>query len=206
MYEVKRIASKEEIGRCELFQIDHYMWDSKATPKAWGRMGYLTGEGFYVSMTCEEKDPLRTYSHYMDRVCNDSAMEIFLAFPAPGEALSNDCMYLNFEANANGALYAKYGKGRKGRQPMPEAYLPACACSAKVEASSWTLSFTIPEAFLANECGVGVPDETTELYCNFYKISETPEIEHYGSFHPIISPTPNFHLPVCFEPCRIQAT
>ena len=32
----------------------------------------------------------------------------------------------------------------------------------------------------------------------FFKISETPEIEHYASAYPINSTEPNFHLPEFF--------
>ena len=177
MYQIRKIQSRQEIDSCEPFRITHYMWNSKRRPAVSGKMGYIPGEGFYVRMICEEGNPLATYTNYMDPVCNDSAMEVFLAFPEEGERLDNNVMYLNFEANSNGALYSAYGKGRKGRSPMPEGYLP--------------------------ECGVTTLDENTEMYCNFYKISETPEIEHYGSFHLIENETPNFHLPLYFERCRI---
>lgn len=36
------------------------------------------------------------------------------------------------------------------------------------------------------------------IYCNFYKISESEEILHFGSYSPIESEKPDFHLPVCF--------
>ena len=203
MYQIRRIRSKEEIVSCSPFQISYYLWNSKRRPAVSGKMGYIPGEGFFVRMTCEEADPLTTYTDYMDPVCNDSAMEVFLAFPEEGERLGSDVMYLNFEANSNGALYAAYGKGRKGRKPMPEEYLPLCHVRAERKEESWSLSFLIPEAYLKKECGVGRLDENTEMYCNFYKISETPEIEHYGSFHLIENEKPNFHLPLYFERCRI---
>lgn len=202
-YQVKTIRSKEEIGQCEKFEITNYMWNSTQTPKAYGRMGYLEGQGFYVEMICEEKNPKRTFLHFKDAVYRDSAMEAFLAFPEKGEALTNDVMYLNFEANANGALYAAYGKGRKGRQFMPEEYLPLCGCRADVQEERWMLSFLIPEKYLRQVCGVGPLDGELEFYCNFYKISESAEIEHYGSFSRIESEKPNFHLPVCFARAQI---
>ena len=202
-YQVKRIKSKEEISRCDLFEITNYMWNSTRSPKTYGRMGYLEGQGFYVEMICEEKDPKRTFLNFKDAVYRDSAMEAFLAFPGKGEALTNDVMYLNFEANANGALYAAYGKGRKGRQFMPEEYLDVCGCKADIQSDRWKLSFLIPEKYLHEVCGVGELDRDLEFYCNFYKISESSEIEHYGSFSRIESETPNFHLPVCFARAEI---
>ena len=203
MYQIRKIRSKEEIASCDPFQISYYLWNSKRRPAVSGKMGYIPGEGFFVRMVCGEKEPLALYTAYMDPVCRDSAMEIFLAFPEEGEKLGNQVMYLNFEVNANGAMYARYGKGRKGRQTMPEAWLPVCDVQTEVSEGSWTLTLLIPEGYLKQECGISRLDENTELYYNFYKISETPEIEHYGCFHLIENEKPNFHLPIYFERCQI---
>ena len=112
-YIVKKINQKSEIEQCEKFSINQYMWNSTQSPKMYGWMSYLDNKGLYVKMVCEEKDPKRVFKQHRDRVCEDSAAEVFLAFTEENEALTNDCMYINFELNANGALYAKYGKGRK---------------------------------------------------------------------------------------------
>ena len=48
------------------------------------------------------------YYRHNDPVYTDSAMEIFLAFPEENQALSNECMYTNFEINAYGAMLANY--------------------------------------------------------------------------------------------------
>lgn len=194
-YQIKKIASKEEIESCALFCMDHFMWDNVVQPKAYGRMGYIEGLGFYCALTCEEENPRRVFENYMDMVCNDSAMEVFLAFPEEGEALSNDSMYINFEVNSNGALYAKCGKGRKGRLKMPESYLETVDCRAVIEEKLWKVSFTIPEAFLKKECGV---KDLKRIWCNFYKIAESPEVLHFASYSPIENETPNFHLPIFF--------
>ncbi|MBQ7840208.1 MAG: carbohydrate-binding family 9-like protein [Lachnospiraceae bacterium] len=194
-YQVKRIKSKAEIGQCALFCVDHFMWDRVMEPKTYGRMGYIEGKGFYVEMTCEEENPKRTFTDYMDMVCKDSAMEVFLAFPEEGEVLTNDVMYINFEINSNAALYAKCGKGRKDRLKMPESYLEIADCKAVVEEKQWSVSFTIPEAFLKKECGI---KDLGHFYCNFYKIAESPEVLHFASYSPIENETPNFHLPVFF--------
>ena len=120
-------------------------------------MGYLKDQGLFVKLVCKEKDPKRVYHNFMDMVCEDSAMEVFLAFPEKGEALTNDVMYLNFEVNSNGAMYAAYGKGRKGRKPMPEKYLQVVDCKADRQEDSWTLTYLIPESYLKEEAGVEIP-------------------------------------------------
>lgn len=80
-YHVKKIERKEQIEHCEKFFINQYMWNSKQSPLVYGWMGYVEGEGLFVKMVCEEKNPLRRYYRHNDPVYTDSAMEIFLAFP-----------------------------------------------------------------------------------------------------------------------------
>ena len=135
------------------------MWNSTRKPEAYGWMGYLEGEGLFVKMVCEEKEPKRVYQNHQDPDYKDSAMEVFLAFPEEGEELSNDCMYTNFEINSNGAMLANYGKGRKNGQPFycnfykiaedeaivhygsyslienetPNFHLPVCFAEARIE-------------------------------------------------------------------------
>ena len=150
-YRVKTIFNKKEIESCQRFSMDHFMWTCLQKPEAYGWMGYLKDQGLFVKLVCKEKDPKRVYHNFMDMVCEDSAMEVFLAFPEKGEALTNDVMYLNFEVNSNGAMYAAYGKGRKGRKPMPEKYLQVVDCKADRQEDSWTLTYLIPESYLKEE-------------------------------------------------------
>ena len=97
------------------------------------RMGYLRDTGLCVELVCEERDPLRVYHNPQDPVCRDSALEAFFAFgDLPGEPVRNDGFYCNFELNANGAMYAKLGRGRKNRRPLtPEEYA-LCAPRAQL--------------------------------------------------------------------------
>ena len=41
-------------------------------------------------------------------------------------------------------------------------------------------------------------DENTEMWANFYKCGGDHEIQPYGSWAPIDSPTPDFHRPEAF--------
>lgn len=201
-YQVKRISGKEEIETCEPFAINQYMWNSKQEPKTYGWLGYLEGEGLYVKMLCEEKEPKRECKNHKDMVCKDSAMEIFFAFTEEGENLTNDSMYLNFEINANGAMYAKYGKGRKNRTFLTDEQYEMTGCKANIEEDRWSVEVLFPESFLREVCDFDAIKAGKIFYCNFYKIAEAEEIEHYGSFSPIESETPNFHLPIFFAEAK----
>lgn len=203
-YKIKRIDSKDEITQCERFEIDHYQWHCVMTPPAYGYMGYLKGKGLYVLLCCEESDPLRRCENPRDAVCKDSAMEAFLAFTDKGKELTNDDMYLNFEVNSNGAMYAKYGFGRKGRQFISEEVYEEADVQAQIGEKAWQVSLLFPEGFLKEVCGWTAEGCDKDMYCNFYKISEDPEIEHYASYSPIGSETPNFHLPVYFAKAVLE--
>ncbi len=201
-YNVKKIQDKTQIEQCEKFTIDQYMWNSKQEPKAYGWMGYLEGEGFFVKMVCEEKNPKREYQNHKDPVYKDSTMEVFLAFLSDEETLSNDCMYTNFEINANGAMYAAYGKGRKNRQFITDEFYELTQVHSVIKEDKWYLEVLFPEEYLNTITDFEAVKAGKTFYCNFYKISESEEILHFGSYSPIESEKPNFHLPICFaEAC-----
>ena len=131
-------------------------------------------------------------------------MEIFLAFTEEGETLTNDSMYINFEINANGAMYAKYGKGRKNRKFITDEQYEMAECKAEIKEDRWSLEVLFPEPFLNGVCNFTEIKEGKTFYCNFYKIAMSEDIEHYGSYSPIESETPNFHLPVFFAEAVIR--
>lgn len=203
-YQVKRIHDREKIEQCNKFQISHYMWDSKIEPKAYGWMGYIDGEGLFVKMVCEESNPKRVYKNHKDPVYKDSAMEIFLAFLEYGEELTNDCMYTNFEINSNGAMLANYGIGRKNRRFISDVQYQQTNVHATIEEDKWYLEVLFPESYLNQICDFEEIKKGTTFYCNFYKIAESEEILHFGSYSPINSETPNFHMPICFAQAVIE--
>ena len=203
-YNTLIIDSQELISKCPVFRVDNAQWTCKRKPATQGSVAYIPGKGLYVSMRCDEKDPLRTVTEHMGRVCCDSALEAFFAFPDEAAPLdgdgrpSNDCLYFNFEINANGALYAKTGRGRKNRTPLTEDEMQAAAPAAWIDADGWGAEFFVPVALLRRVAGIDELKDNDVFYCNFYKISENPDIEHYMSFSAIQSETPNFHLPRFF--------
>lgn len=203
-YFVKMIQAQEEIETCDKFLVNCAQWNCVKQPETWGYMGYLEGQGLFVRMYCREQDPKREFRNHRENVWKDSAMEVFLAFGRPGTdgRIRDDVLYLNFEMNANGALYAKYGWGKKDRKFVPDRVYEECGCRAEIGEDGWKVEVLFPQWFLAEVCDYHYTaepgPEQTRMYCNFYKISESPEIEHYMSFQKIESDSPNFHRPSCF--------
>ncbi len=204
MYSIKRINDKAAITTCERFDITNFMWNSIREPKTYGYLGYIEGTGLFAKFFIAESDPKREYEQNRDPVYKDSAVEVFLAFLKEGEVLSNDCMYTNFEFNSNSALLANYGVGRKGRQSITDEQFALAGCKAEIFEDHWTAEVTIPESFLYQICDFDAFKAGKSFYCNFYKIAENDNILHFGSYSPIDSPSPNFHLPVCFAETRIE--
>ena len=62
----------------------------------------------------------------------------------------------------------------------------------------WSASVHIPLSILEHIYGPLDLKKGSTFYCNFYKISESQDIEHYAAYAPIISPVPSFHMPEYF--------
>ncbi len=202
LYKTYLIHSKEELDSCPAFVVKHFMWTpTPRRPITFGRMGYIEGQGLYLTMTCLEIEPKRACINHRDMVCKDSAVEAFFAFPdaslqsGPPTAES---LYFNFEINANGAMYAKYGYGRKNRQFITDEEYAQTGVKAAIEPDRWSVELLVPQSLLERAGGLSDFSIGSVFYCNFYKISEDPAIEHYAAYAPIQSETPNFHLPQYF--------
>lgn len=208
-YAVHTITSRQQLKDCPIFHVDNFQWRNVVKPKTWGRMGYLLNEGLFIEMTTEEIQPKREFHLPMDPVWQDSAMEAFFAFPdrplLPGKEFSpkNDGLYFNFEVNANGAMYANYGYGRNNRKPFTPEEFSTFRVSATVHPTQWSIYLIVPMPIIQQRTGLLDFEPGDVFYCNFYKISEDKSIEHYGSFSPLASDTPNFHLPESFAKATI---
>jgi hypothetical protein len=199
-YTIKTISSKSEIDSCPQFQVDKYNWGGDYRPETFGALAFIPGTGFYVKMTCKEKNPTANYTQPMDPVKYDSTMEAFFQF-YPEEFPTT---YLNFEANSKGAMYAKYGAGRKDRKPYPASLYEACACTGTVYEDYWTLEITIPLELIDFVYGKSDFKSGDTITCNFFKIKESEGMTHFGSFTVIENETPNFHLPQFFAKATID--
>lgn len=114
-YHIKTISDKSEIASCPQFKVDKYNWGGDYRPETSGALAFIPGTGFYVKMTCMEKDPVRVYTQPNDPVHLDSTMEAFFQF-YPEEFPQ---MYLNFEANSNGSASCKVWKRQEGQERIP---------------------------------------------------------------------------------------
>lgn len=202
MLEVKMIKRREELESLAPFYVDRLLWGTKGIPRTYGYLGFIPGDRFCLKMVCEEQNPLRTYKENMDPVYRDSAMEAFFLFES-AKRREAPPIYLNFEANGNGALLAGYGEGRMYRTYFSQDECEKFGCRAKVGETKWEFEIEIPVDILEEIYGPLELREGSRFTCNFYKISETKEIEHYASYAPLETETPSFHLPEFFAEAMI---
>lgn len=198
---VKLLHNPGELEQTEPFQVDNLLWGTEKIPETYGYIGFLPGDGFYLKMVCKEKNPLRTFSKDKDPVYRDSAMEAFFMFETNR---TGNSVYLNFEVNANGALLAAYGEGRTYRSYFAEDAYRQFDCKAEIEEDKWSVTLRIPLSILKDVYGPLEIGEGSSFTCNFYKISEKKEIEHYASWSPVRTEVPSFHLPEFFGTAVIE--
>lgn len=198
---VKLLHNPGELEQTEPFQVDNLLWGTEKIPETYGYIGFLPGDGFYLKMVCKEKNPLRTFSKDKDPVYRDSAMEAFFMFETNR---TGNSVYLNFEVNANGALLAAYGEGRTYRSYFSEDAYRQFDCRAEIEEDKWSVTLRIPLNILKDVYGPLEIGEGSSFTCNFYKISEKKEIEHYASWSPVRTEVPSFHLPEFFGTAVIE--
>lgn len=197
IYEVRKIADASMLEQCPVFNIDCFQWHSVYHPKALGRAGYVENKGFAVWLSCEEVHPKTQYKKNFQPVYKDSALEAFFQFDIHAPE------YFNFEFNSSGACIAAFGSTRHLRKNLTQEQLLALNIRSKITPLGWQIYFFIPEPLIQEYQPHINWRRTKRLRCNFYKLSESPDIEHYASYAPVDSPAPNFHAPRSFADALI---
>lgn len=206
MYEIKTIHSEKDILSCNKFEISHFNWSADYKPYSYGYVGLLETKGLLVRLCCEEDNPLCTYTEPNSMVYKDSAMEAFFQINPEGNK-----GYINLELNSAGVLRAQFGENREERTFFTEEQMEQCKIrwgketisshNTSTPESTWWVQILLPFSVIDDFYGKDSAAKLTEgstLYCNFFKLSESPEVEHYASYAPIDYPSPNFHMPEFF--------
>lgn len=197
VYEIRRISSFSDLQQCHSFEISNFQWRSVYRPKANGSVGYLENEGFIVILSCEELHPTANYKYNFQPVYKDSALEAFFKFDTESP------QYFNFEFNANGACIAAFGPSRHLRENFRPEQIRALKIKSVTTGNGWQIRFFIPESIIFAYQPQAGWKRKKRVSCNFYKLSEDPAIEHYGSMAPVNLPAPNFHNTDFFVKAKI---
>lgn len=193
MYEIKTVASIEEVDKGNIAEINIYNWDGEYRPRAEARLCYIPGEGFILKMEAFEKNPRAEHTEQNSRVCDDSCLEFFASFD-----LSRPNYYLNCECNANGALLCCCGTTCYPRKLVVDMGQPQPEAKPFTTAESWGYTLFLPMSLLKVCFGISPLQPGDHICGSFYKCGDKTEQPHFGSYTKIAFERPNFHLPETF--------
>ena len=196
-YIIKKVPGTAPIwSEAEEVLVDTYPWGCPfEDPPQVAAMLQLTDQGLHVLMACDETDPRATYTENNDPVCRDSCLECFLS--------AGDGGYLNFECNANGAIWSAFGPDRHHRQFLRDLGLPEPKVTVHKSPVGWGVEYCIPQEVFTSLYGHSLAAGDT--FCaNFYKCGDDTAVPHYAVWNPVVAEAPDYHRPECFGMVRIE--
>lgn len=182
----------------QAFKLDKFFWNSSYKVPSEAYMS-PTQEGLYVQFKVYEDHPYCIHDKHMSKTCEDSCVELFLAFNphAPHEIFVPQTglhPYFNFELNAKGFCYAKFGALRQERVPLNMDDFASLKIKVQQDPKFYTLSFIVTNELMQKYLGY-LPFTPGNVFAfNLYKICETQKYLHFACFKPLSSKTPNFHV------------
>ena len=170
-------------------EVSEVLWLPDCGIRAFGRFCY-NAESLHVRLRAVEENIRAEYTAPLSRVCEDSCLEFFF-MP------EKDDRYFNFEINPNGCPYVGFGRSRQDRAVLYRRDAKQLfAIRTQKTPDGWEAAYRLPLSFLR----LFWPDFsfTGSLRANVYKCGEKTAREHYLSWNPCSSETPDFHRPADF--------
>lgn len=200
-FNIKRVASLEELDREEGREVVGVVnWAAYPyRPDVSFNMGY-TQSHLYIKFFVREQHIKAEYLNNHDAVCKDSCVELFMKLPSQSR-------YFNFEVNCIGTGLAAHRHSKADTQRLTAdqmsrlirvASLPHARIDKRDNTDEWSLLMGIPFEV------IGCSEPPTKILANIYKCGDETVEPHYLSWAPIISATPNFHLPEFFSEIELK--
>ena len=178
-YLIRSVAGKPDWDLIPLLHVDQVLWKPDCGVRAYGQF-CRDSESLCVHLCAIEADIRAEYTAPLSPVCRDSCLEFFF-MP------EKETRYFNFEINPNGCLWIGFGHSREDstvlyRSGMEQLFDIRTGRTR----DGWEVFYRIPLAF------AGI------LRANVYKCGDLTAHEHYLSWNPVTSETPDFHRPADF--------
>ena len=188
-YPIRSAAGIPDWNAVQQLETDQILWKPDCGIRAFGQFCH-DGSFLFVHLRAKEKEIRAEYTAPLSRVCEDSCLEFF--FMPEGEN-----RYFNFEINPNGCMYIGFGRSREDRAVLYRKDLGQLfGVHTERTSDGWEAYYRIPLSFLR----IFLPDFTFTgtLRANVYKCGDLTVQEHYLSWNPVTSETPDFHRPQDF--------
>ncbi len=156
------------------------------------------GTAIYLYYQVEEPQVRAVNTALNSPVWEDSCVEFFLSF-------DNDDGYYNFEINAIGTVLGAYGIDRHKRFHLADSLLTLISTTPSLERKPikslekktfWSMQATIPVRVLHFSRIKSLSG--MDAYANFYKCGDKLIRPHFLSWKPVLTSTPDFHVPRYF--------
>ena len=188
-YRIRSITGKPDWSTIPQLRIDQVLWMPDCGIRACGQFCH-DSEYLFVHLRAVEANIRAEYTAPLSPVCRDSCLEFFF-MP------ETEDRYFNFEINPNGCLYIGFGHGREDstalyRNGMEQLFDIRTAGTP----DGWEVYYRIPLSFL--RLFLPLFTFTGAFRANVYKCGDLTEHEHYLSWNPVTSETPDFHRPADF--------
>ena len=199
---------RSEWQDAETLEVTHFSWeDSGHHPKTEARLLY-NDTTLAVIFRVEDHYVRAVAEQYQDGVCRDSCVEFFVA-PVAGSDV-----YFNFEVNCGGTTLLhknpppddrasgqeRIAVSEEDWQTVAMAHsLPQIVEPEVAEPTVWTVEYHVPFDLFHRYFESVRHDPGTIWRANFYKCGDQTSHPHWGSWAPVDTPRPNFHVPASFQ-------
>lgn len=171
--------------------IDSCLWLPDAGITAQAQLCY-DAESIYVRLHAKEANIRAEETGAIGMPCVDSCMEFFFC-PMP-----ENKTYFNIEMNPNCCMYLGIGTDRYDLiRLLQHDENPFAAESARTD-DGWQLTYRIPVTFIQRFFPEFRAESGSMMCGNFYKCGDYTAQEHYYSWNPVETETPDFHQSAYF--------
>ena len=185
-YTIHRFTDWEHI---EPLAIDQRLWSPEVDIEAWAQIAW-EDDALRVRLTAREAHIRAVHTSPTSAPCEDSCLEFFLS-PVEG-----DGRYMNIEFNPNACCYLGIGGAGELVRLLPERdWLKPQPFRTE---NGWGIEYRVPFELLRLFFPGFAPKPGDAMRANCFKCGDLTEVEHYLSWNPVISDTPNFHRPCDF--------
>lgn len=206
-YTIKKCGGTPDWSMIPVTWIDCFCWKDQYPyqPRSMAQLCLIDDAKIAVRLCSYEENPVSVCCQTDGFVYKDSCIEFFVN-PYPEDS---DC-YINFECNHNGWLFINYGTETDWhyRHKITELGLrhPQVTTFRGIGSLGdyWGVSFEIPLSFFETVYGKKELRHGHKLRGSFFKCGDGTAHPHFGSWQPIQSERPNFHLPEFFGDLFIE--
>lgn len=195
--------------KAETLEVADYPWpDSGHRPVVHARLMY-DQDTLAVMFHVEDRYVRAVARQFQDGVCRDSCVEFFVS-PLP-----DSLEYFNFEVNCGGTMLLHHCPSPKDRAagkswiPVSDEdgaaikmahTMPKNVDPEITEPTIWTIEYHVPFSLFEKYAGNISHEKGDQWRANFYKCGDQTSHPHWGSWAPVNTEKPNFHVPECFQP------